>query len=472
MKKLCRFLIQITLLLLFLSASFSVSAGNSDAADNLKKLGLFRGTEKGLELERQPTKLEGIILLIRLIGKEDEALRCTDTHPFTDVPAWANAYVAYAYRNKLCNGSSNTVFGSYETLTLKQYATFILRALGYSEKDGDFIWSKSDEKAAEIGLLDGISNTNSITRGTVAAISWNALKQEYRGKIGTIAENLAKDGVISKKDAVGMNLYNAVNKRRVVHVVHIYGTDAQTDSKQSVLLPQGQAFTVGCCETENYKLTEAKFNSVSLGNSRTVNGIAMDTDVEVVFLYTAIDQTKANGSVPVSEQGSNAASGSGKSADDPKKQQVNCIGTFYWQNDNNWKMPKGEGCYITALAMAINNLGVCATPDTVFSANGDSVFADYNKISTSLNIKIQISLAPSKEDIITAVKQHPNGVVVTYKAENFSHAILAVAIDSSGAIRYNDPAMSNGQDVSLSESWVGKCGYDDQAIKSMMIVTK
>jgi len=130
------------------------------------------------------------------------------------------------------------------------------------KKDGDFIWSKSDEKAAEIGLLDGISNTNSITRGTVAAISWNALKQEYRGKIGTIAENLAKDGVISKKDAVGMNLYNAVNKRRVVHVVHIYGTDAQTDSKQSVLLPQGQAFTVGCCETENYKLTEAKFNSV------------------------------------------------------------------------------------------------------------------------------------------------------------------------------------------------------------------
>jgi len=142
LKKLCRFLIQITLLLLFLSASFSVSAGNSDAADNLKKLGLFRGTEKGLELERQPTKLEGIILLIRLIGKEDEALRCTDTHPFTDVPAWANAYVAYAYRNKLCNGSSNTVFGSYETLTLKQYATFILRALGYSEKRRRFYMVK------------------------------------------------------------------------------------------------------------------------------------------------------------------------------------------------------------------------------------------------------------------------------------------------------------------------------------------
>ena len=61
-------------------------------ASSLKTLGLFRGSDtaygEGFDLEKAPTRMEALIMLIRLLGEEKEALACTAPFPFTDIPDW------------------------------------------------------------------------------------------------------------------------------------------------------------------------------------------------------------------------------------------------------------------------------------------------------------------------------------------------------------------------------------------------
>lgn len=80
--------------------SIPMELAEKEAVD-LYELGLFAGTDKGFVLEEIPTRLQGIIMLIRVMGEEEEARNCTYTHPFTDVPAWGDRYVAWAYAKSI-----------------------------------------------------------------------------------------------------------------------------------------------------------------------------------------------------------------------------------------------------------------------------------------------------------------------------------------------------------------------------------
>lgn len=64
-------------------------------AEMLKKLGLFMGTDKGFELEREMTRAEAAAMLCRFLGGEAETAKGGFSHPFRDVPAWADASVAW-----------------------------------------------------------------------------------------------------------------------------------------------------------------------------------------------------------------------------------------------------------------------------------------------------------------------------------------------------------------------------------------
>lgn len=90
-------------------------------------------------------------MLVRLLGAEQTALAEKNAHPFTDVSAWANPYVGYAYANKLTLGQGNGKFGGADTVNAQQFATFVLRALGYSTEK-DFNYSAAESFAAEAGL--------------------------------------------------------------------------------------------------------------------------------------------------------------------------------------------------------------------------------------------------------------------------------------------------------------------------------
>ena len=68
-------------------------------------------------------------MLVRLLGKEDEALAGDWNTPFTDVADWAKPYVGYAYANGLTAGVSQTRFGSESSVTAKDILKAMIQKL-------------------------------------------------------------------------------------------------------------------------------------------------------------------------------------------------------------------------------------------------------------------------------------------------------------------------------------------------------
>lgn len=174
----------------------------------LKKLGLFMGvSDTDFDLERAPTRLEALVMLIRVLGKEEASLQGKRQHPFTDVPVWdgdkANKYVGYAYVNKLTNGMDEAagIFGSYTNATAQMYLTFVLRALGYTDKDGaDFTYADPFTLAKEVGILNDTINTEEFWRADVAAVSYLALEAKLKGTEITLADKLIEAGVFTMEE--------------------------------------------------------------------------------------------------------------------------------------------------------------------------------------------------------------------------------------------------------------------------------
>ncbi len=139
MKKTLILLVVIFSTVLLLSATAfgadsNLSGDAKKCADALNQLDLFRGTDKGFELERPMTRTEAAAMLVRFLGAEDTALNGNFSHPFTDVPQWADSYVGWLYVSGLTKGVSNTIYGSQQPVTAWQYATFLTRALRDDEE--------------------------------------------------------------------------------------------------------------------------------------------------------------------------------------------------------------------------------------------------------------------------------------------------------------------------------------------------
>ena len=198
MKRLTKLLV----LTLALAALLTVSAFAADfthCADALNDLGLFQGTDSGYDLDRAPTRAEAGAMLVRLLGAEDEALKMEEyTAPFTDVRDWAKPYVQYLYDNGLTNGKSETIFGYSDKCTAQQYATFLLRALGYSDaENGDFTYAKAMDFAREKGVVDYANcDEKNFLRDDVVAMSYTALATAPKSGEADLLTKLVKDGAI------------------------------------------------------------------------------------------------------------------------------------------------------------------------------------------------------------------------------------------------------------------------------------
>ena len=91
------FYIVLMLILLYSPFSYGAVSEAETAAKELQTLGLFQGTERGYELGRDATREEAVAMLVRLLGKENEAYQGQWAHPFTDVSRWAQPYVCLLY---------------------------------------------------------------------------------------------------------------------------------------------------------------------------------------------------------------------------------------------------------------------------------------------------------------------------------------------------------------------------------------
>ena len=181
MKRFLSFILALTLAVSLVPSAFAASDEALQAANTLHTLGLFNGTGTDAngnpvyDLDRAPTREEAITMLVRLLGREEEAKSDDWRMPFTDVSNWAKPYVGYAYTYDLTSGTSETTFGGKQKVSATQYLTFVLRALHY-EDGTDFQWNRAWKLSDEIGLTSAqYTSGSSITRGDVATISLKAL---------------------------------------------------------------------------------------------------------------------------------------------------------------------------------------------------------------------------------------------------------------------------------------------------------
>jgi len=190
----------LVLVMIFLLCPATAATGHSaeDAANRLYQLGLMKGVgenpdgTQNFDLEGNLTREQAVIMLIRLLGKETEALSKTWQIPFTDVSDWAQSYVGYAYANGLANGTGATTFGGKQSITAAQYTTFVLRALGYSSET-DFLWNSPWALSDAIGLTGGrysAANNLEFVRGDMAIISASALYVKVKGGTQTLAQKI------------------------------------------------------------------------------------------------------------------------------------------------------------------------------------------------------------------------------------------------------------------------------------------
>lgn len=170
-------------------------------ASSLKAMGLFRGVnDTDFDLNRAPTRAEALVMLLRLMGLEQDALTEKNNHPFldTDDCHWAEPYIGYAYSHDLLKGQSDTVFGGNDIADVNTYLTFVLRALGYSEgKNQDFLWSSPMGLAQSVGILPKELHTNNFLRADVVLVSYAALAAKCKGSSLSLADSLTTRGAIS-----------------------------------------------------------------------------------------------------------------------------------------------------------------------------------------------------------------------------------------------------------------------------------
>ncbi len=180
----------------------TVSDNKKDyAANALYSLGLVKGYDDSgsdFRLENSLNRAESIVQIVRFLGAEQIALNGNYTVPFDDVPDWAVPYIGYAYANGITSGRSATKFDTNGTVDEAQFLTLLLRAMDYSDKDGDFVWSNPYELANKVGLIEHTEATEKYNRGDAFVACSNALSSKLKGG-NTVAEKLIKNNVITEK---------------------------------------------------------------------------------------------------------------------------------------------------------------------------------------------------------------------------------------------------------------------------------
>lgn len=178
-----------------------------ELAVELKGLGLFQGSGElpdgspNFDLDSAPSRIQAVIMMIRVLGQEQAALSGSWSHPYQDVADWADAYVGYAQEKSLAGGISGTEFAPNNTATVNMYLTYVLRALGYSDagEDADFAWDDPYDLAEEVGILPVTVNQKEFLRGDMVIVSAAALSANLKDSEQTLAEKLMEDGVFTEE---------------------------------------------------------------------------------------------------------------------------------------------------------------------------------------------------------------------------------------------------------------------------------
>ena len=156
------------------------SEDNQEAIEVLEAVGIMIGDENGnFNPDQNVTRNEMAVVMSNLM--EYNVASYKDTSPFTDVPSWAEPYVAACWTNGITAGYSDTIYGGSDTVTTAQAALMLMKALGYFQYSQDFgaDWQLATVKQGNnIDLFVGVDSgvTAPMTRDDVAQLVLNTLE--------------------------------------------------------------------------------------------------------------------------------------------------------------------------------------------------------------------------------------------------------------------------------------------------------
>ena len=156
------------------------SENNVEAIEVLEAVGIMIGDESGnFNPDQNVTRNEMAVIMANLM--EYNVATYKDTSPFTDVPSWAEPYVAACWNNGITSGYSDTIYGGSDDVTTAQAALMLMKALGHFQYASDFgsDWQLATTRQGNaIDLFNGVDSgvTQPMTRNDVAQLVLNTLK--------------------------------------------------------------------------------------------------------------------------------------------------------------------------------------------------------------------------------------------------------------------------------------------------------
>lgn len=262
------------------------------AADTLLTLGLI---DDAGDLSAPATRAQAAVLLVDLAAAGEAAAQDNWISGFRDVPAEAYDAITYAAHQGWITGVTALEFRPDQAITANAWSAFLLRMLGYSDKDGDFTVSGAAAFAQRIGLLSSAWE-GTLTRGGMYQMALDALSFSYRDGSGTVLEHLVKSGCVSSSaaNAVGL-LPTTLTARQIadrcsaaVFCIQGYKTQEQVDENLPSVSASGFFISADGLAVTNYHSIDGSIYATATTSTGDVYEIERvlyyDADIDIAVV--------------------------------------------------------------------------------------------------------------------------------------------------------------------------------------------
>jgi plastocyanin len=250
----------------------TASAAISVDAEAAAELGLLRGDGDGVTeayLKKSTTRMQALIILLRLQGAETKAKAYKGTASFTDsdeVSSTNAAILGYAKANPSLGwkGFEDGSFRPNESITPQQMYKVMLEALSYKQGT-DFEYRNTLTFAAGLGL-DGAARGTVLTNNGLAIVLMEGLAARPKGSSGTFRTVLEARGVLeATSQAHTVTIQNFAFSSETLTIkagskVTFVNKDAAEHNAVAVdgsfetpLLAKGESYTVTFTKAGTYK---------------------------------------------------------------------------------------------------------------------------------------------------------------------------------------------------------------------------
>ncbi len=303
-KRMLSLLCVLTLLAAALPSAAALQGDAARAADALATLGLIEASASGdYKLSAPATRAQAVVLLVGMAGVGKAAQNGNWIAGFVDIPDWAKAEITYAAQQGWAAGAGAVEFKPDSTVTANAWFAFLLRMLGYSDKDGDFTISDAAAFAQQIGLAFR-AYSGGMTRGQLYQSALDALTFSYKDGSATVIGRLVEQVPSTRAAANALGLLEtALTARQVadrltaaVFRMSFYEKQQQVDDGKPTSTSSGFFISADGLAVTNYHAIEYAFHAtVTLSNGETFpveKVLYYDPEIDIAVLKVSKTSTR------------------------------------------------------------------------------------------------------------------------------------------------------------------------------------